>query len=516
MEAAADRTRHPERSVAWVVAVLVVVLAVFWQTAWSMVDLWRASGTYSHGFLIPPAFVWLVWQRRLTLSCLPIRPFWPGLFALAGLGLLWLVGNLASANAPTQFALVAMVPAVVATVLGTPWVRALGFPLIFLFFAVPVGDSLVPYMMDWTADFTVASLKLSGVPVYREGNHFSIPSGDWSVVETCSGIRYVFACLTVATLYAWTVYRSTARRLLFVGAALAIAVVANWIRAYGIVMVAHLSDNRLATGIDHFVYGGVFFGVIMAIMFSLGALWREDLPASSITGASVSTTRRLASAATAASVPGRSLSAVLATAATLLVWPLVSLGTGGESHRTPGTIGDIEPRAGWVRVDEPVAKWRPQLSNPSQLLLQTFVKDGRKVSIYLGVFDRPTTDSKLIASANQLVGSQDLHWKLVQRGVAEAHRRGELIPVTTGTLVGREARIVAWHWYWVDGTLTTSPARAALVQVLARLRGRSETSVWLTAFTTEGEVTSSAPSPLEDFVSDMLDSIESALRLTAT
>ena len=154
----------------------------------------------------------------------------------------------------------------------------------------------------------------------------------------------------------------------------------------------------------------------MAILFSLGALWREDLPGNSMTGASVPTTRRPIGISTSAFAPRRGLAAALATAATLSVWPLVSLGTRGESHRPYSWVINIEPRAGWVRVDEPAAKWKPQLSNPSQVQLQTFAKEGRRVSVYLGVFDRPTSDSKLIASSNQLIGSQDLHWKLVQHG----------------------------------------------------------------------------------------------------
>jgi exosortase A len=515
LEESAGRAGQAELSLAWVVAVLVLVLAVYRQTTLSMVDVWRNSTTYSHGFLILPVFLWLVWNRRLTLSRLPIRPYWVGLFGLAGLGLTWLIGDLAAAAEPSQFAVVAMVPVAAATILGAGWVRALAFPFVFLFFAVPFGDSLIPPMMDWTADFTVAALKLSGVPVYREGNNFSIPSGDWSVIEACSGIRYVFACLTVSTLYAWTIYRSTFRRLLFVGCALAIAVVANWIRAYSIVMLAHLSDNQLATGIDDLVYGGVFFGVVMAIVFALGALWRENPSSTSIAGVSVAAEERTADAAAVASGPRRSLAAALAVAATLVVWPLASIGTGRESHQACARIGDIEPRGGWVRVDEPRFSWQPQLRNPSRVQLQTFMKDGRRVSVYLGVFDRPTPDSKLTASVNQLVGSEDPKWKQIERGVAQAHRRGEVIPVRTGTVVGQDARIIAWHWYWVDATLTISSTRAALVQVLARLTGRSETSAWVTIYTTQKEYSASTPLLLEAFLSDMLDSIDQALRAVA-
>ena len=79
--------------------------------------------------------------------------------------------------------------------------------------AVPFGEALVPKLMDWTADFTVAAVKLSGVPVYREGTHFVIPSGQWSVIEACSGIKFLIASLMGGSLYAWLMYRSPGRRL---------------------------------------------------------------------------------------------------------------------------------------------------------------------------------------------------------------------------------------------------------------------------------------------------------------
>jgi exosortase len=73
-----------------------------------------------------------------------------------------------------------MVVFAVPAVLGTQAARVLAFPLMFLFFCVPVGEFLIEPMMEATADFTVAALRLSGIPVYREGLQFVIPSGNWS------------------------------------------------------------------------------------------------------------------------------------------------------------------------------------------------------------------------------------------------------------------------------------------------------------------------------------------------
>src|SRR5207302_659360 len=120
------------------------------------------------------------------------------------------------------------------------------FPLAFLLFAVPAGELLIPTLIEWTADFTYHAIRLSGVPMYREGNHFILPTGYWSIVEACSGIRYIIASLMVGTIYAAVAYRSALRRALFIAASILVPIVANWLRAYMIVMLGHLSNNKLA------------------------------------------------------------------------------------------------------------------------------------------------------------------------------------------------------------------------------------------------------------------------------
>ena len=120
--------------------------------------------------------------------------------------------------------LIAMLIAAVWTLLGAAFVRAAFFPLMFLFFAVPMGEFLIQPLMGVTADFTVSMLQATGIPVYREGTFFSIPSGDWSVVEGCSGLRYLIASVTLGVLYAYLTYRSWKRRLLFSVAAMIVPV----------------------------------------------------------------------------------------------------------------------------------------------------------------------------------------------------------------------------------------------------------------------------------------------------
>ena len=189
--------------------------------------------------------------------------------------------------------LVAMIPLAVWAILGNrDAARAWRFRSRFLFFAVPFGEFVVPKLMDWTADFTVWAVAASGVPVFREGNNFIIPSGRWSVVEACSGVRYLIASLVVGTLYAYLTYRSLLRRVVFIGISIVVPLVANWLRAYMIVMIGHLSSNRLAVGVDHIIYGWVFFGVVMMALFWVAGYWREDLAPSAPSAATASWTCR--------------------------------------------------------------------------------------------------------------------------------------------------------------------------------------------------------------------------------
>ncbi len=46
-----------------------------------------------------------------------------------------------------------------------------------------------------------------------------------------------------------------------------------------IVMIGHLSGNKLAAGVDHLIYGWVFFGIVIMAMFAIGARWSETTPA---------------------------------------------------------------------------------------------------------------------------------------------------------------------------------------------------------------------------------------------
>ncbi|HEX7234989.1 MAG TPA: exosortase A, partial [Nitrosospira sp.] len=193
-----------------------VILFAYHATTWSMISIWERSDTFAHGFLILPFSAYLIWTQREKLTTIPPQPSLLALFVLAVLGFGWLLAALASVQVLEQYFFVTMIPAIVWAILGSRMVLALAFPLAYLLLAVPFGEALIPPLIEFTADFTVKALQLSGIPVYREGSFFAIPSGNWSVVEACSGLRYLIASFTLGTLYAYLTYHSLMRRLVFI------------------------------------------------------------------------------------------------------------------------------------------------------------------------------------------------------------------------------------------------------------------------------------------------------------
>ena len=388
--------------------VLLAIFALYWPTFHSMVEIWERSETFTHGFVIFPISAWLIWGRRHHLARIEPAPDWRGLVLMAVAGAAWLLADAGSVNVIAQYSFIAMLIAAVLAVLGLRIVLALFFPLMFLFFAVPVGEFLIPPLMEFTADFTVAALQMTGIPVYREGTFFSIPSGDWSVVEGCSGLRYLIASVTLGCLYAYLTYRSWKRRLIFTLASLIVPVLANGGRAYMIVMIAHLSDMKLALGVDHYIYGWVWFGIVMLILFWVGSYWREDEPVEANAPNQVN-------ALQPASGSRHAVSAVLVAVMIAFVWPAYAAWLNQRALPTMPEI-ELDAQQGWQQTDS-LSDWTPHWLGADRQFRQNYAKDGQTVLLELDYYVTQRQGAELINSQNYMIRQKHPVWSNVGESV---------------------------------------------------------------------------------------------------
>lgn len=505
------------RRALWVFVPALLILLVFYrETAWSMVTIWIRSETFAHGFLIVPMSAWMIWSKRAELAAITPRPCGWALLFLTGAGLAWLVAEVSGVIALGQAALVTMLILLVWTVLGTAVVRTLLFPLAFLFFMVPAGEFLMTPLIDHTADFVVVALRVSGIPVFREGNQFTIPSGNWSVVEACSGLRYLIASITLGCLFAYLSYRTLLRRTAFIIASILVPIVANWLRAYMIVMLGHLSGNKLATGVDHIIYGWVFFGLVMLVLFWVGSFWREDLQLQK----GVKQTKAL-EPPTMASWTRLVTIGVVGLGICLLWRPALYALEHAGTDVMPVLVSIPELRSGaggWQAQAQSFTSWIPHYLKPRAQLSQTYMQQGQAepVGLFVAYYSRQRQYDELVTYNNQIVMISDKQWSMAYPGEPSLQLPEKTLKVNEVQVRGNAERLLVWRWYWIGGRVTDSDYVAKALIALNMLTGRGDDSAVVLLYTPVDEYHSDeARRRLQNFLIAAAPVIETRL-VTAT
>lgn len=487
-------------------AFVLALLAIFYQTLAFTIDTWVSNETYTHGFIIAPISLWLMWRKRHELAALTPQPALWVLVPMLLLGLLWVLGHLGRVMVVQQYSLIGMIIVTVWGLLGTRMARVIAFPLGFLILAVPFGEAFLPPMMEFTANFAIAMLKLTGIPVYREGLYFSIPSGNWSVVEACSGLRYLISSITLGLLYAYLTYRSPLKRGVFVVLSVVVPIIANGFRAYMIVMIGHLSGMKYAVGVDHLLYGWVFFGLVMLILFWIGSYWREDLEEMP---------------------PATTLSVAQPILRAFWVLGIALLAVAG-AWRAYGAMQDAALKGGPPTVlpslvlnqawtpRAPLSEWKPHFQNPDVIVNQSYARDASSVMLYLGYYENQTQEQELIRSQNVLVSTTDKAWSQIAERKKQIRLGGQQLEIIESELRGPNQRLLVWHWYWVDGVLTVNDYRVKWQEASSRLLGRGDHAAVIILAAPFEDNPADVARVLADFAAAANGPVQDALRQAAS
>lgn len=502
--------RELKESIYLSLIVIVLILIIFYDVTESIVSTWIRSETYAHGFLIFPFSFYMIWKKRASLYDLTHYPEFKWLMVLSLLGFGWLLGFLSSVLVVKQFALVSMIPIVVCAMMGFRFAWSIAFPLAYLFFAIPVGESLIPPLIDFTADFTVSALQLTGIPVYREGSFFSIPSGNWSVVEACSGLRYLIASVTLGTLYAYLTYTRWLKRLIFIIFSVIVPIIANGLRAYLIVITGHLSDMKLAVGVDHLIYGWIFFGLVMLLLFWIGSFWREDqLGYQYEIQASKS---RNSLEATSVSLKLKLLMAFLIITS-VLIWPIYAKYLNDQVQvKEILDVKPLDPLGKWIAVQEPVSNWAPYyIGNPSKYYY-LFKNNNQLVSLYITYYQNQNQNSELINSGNVLVGEMAQTWRQIAKSQRKLSLDSKEMEVNQHQLVSNTSNLLIWRWYWLINEQTANPYIAKAILAFNKILGYGDDGAEIILAAPYVNFPEEAMTLLQNFTSDMLPVIIEALQ----
>lgn len=236
---------------------------------------------YNHGFLVPLISGYLIWRRRAELRQARRTPSLLGLVGIFASVALLLLGSAGAEVFTQRVSFVLLLPSLVLFLHGWRAVVLTLFPFALLLLAIPLPYllyyGLTAPMQAFAAKCAVFGLKMAGVPVMAEGNIIHLSATSLEVAEACSGIRSLYAFLTLGALLAYFSRVPTWVRVLIFLLTIPLSVAGNSVRVFGTGVGVYLAGPAAAEGTIHEVFGmlviAVSLGVFLLAKKGAAHLW---------------------------------------------------------------------------------------------------------------------------------------------------------------------------------------------------------------------------------------------------
>jgi exosortase A len=468
---------------------------IFHAEVFGAIRVWQESTAYNHCFLIIPVSAYMIWDRRAILAGMTPQPCFRALALIVALSAAWIVAAKLSILELQQFIVIGIFEAATLCLLGIAIYRALLGPLLYLFFLVPSGDILIPRLQDFTARFVVAGLHLFHIPVFSDGVVIQIPAGTFVIAEACAGLRFLTASLAFGVLFALLFYRSRWRRLFFIGLSIIVPIIANGLRALGILLLAHLTGSAQAATADHIIYGWIFFSIVTLLLILLGMSFTDGRMGSP--SSTLSTPRP----------PERSQPRrlVLATSACL-----VAVATGPAyaaylSHRpSPSSLAGASPppvSSPWHAGTGRTGDWHPIVTDPDRVFMQDFSDGQSRVTRYIALYKSGGFHDNLIRDPNRIFDEHQ--WQRTGEQYVHIAVDGQPATIDATRIAQGAHTLLIWHFYIVGGRIVASPLEAKLLQLRALFTPSRSPSAFVALATDVADPAQPPVRALTDFLNAM-------------
>jgi exosortase len=277
---------------------LVLSIAFFWKPCVALVRFSLLNDDASHVVLIPFISTWLIYiaQKKIFRRVSFDYSFSIIFFIISAVTYIWtrrspVSWTQADMLAGYALALVLLWISGFVLLFGRAALKNGCFPLLFLFFTIPLPDALlnhsIYFLQKGSADITEIIFDLVGVPALREGFVFHLGHINIEVARECSGIRSSLALLILALIAGHLLLHTLWKQAVFMIAGLLIMVVKNGVRIATLTILAQYVDPGFLYGRLHHEGGVVFF--LLGLVLLLPILWllrRSEKPVGTIENSS--------------------------------------------------------------------------------------------------------------------------------------------------------------------------------------------------------------------------------------
>ncbi|MBU2869102.1 exosortase A [Colwellia sp. E2M01] len=446
-----------------VAALFIAWFYTYYQGVTTAINVWAVSEIFNHCFLVIPIAFFLIYQKRDELSKQPfVANYWL-LLPLIGTLILYTFALVGDIRLFMHVATFVSLPLIIWFVVGNQAAKVIAFPLYFMLFSIPIGEQLIPYLQEITTDISVPLLELTGIPVYRNGLYLEIPEGRFLVAEACSGISFLITSIVFGHLYAYISFITLRKKLLFILISLVFPILANALRVYGIVLIAHLTDMEHAAGADHLIYGGVFFTIVLFSLILIGEKMRDKFATAKPKQkeATTNTTRQMLR------VNNKLVMASIILFVMQFFWYSAIVSDNSAEANTELLV-DIKTLPFAIK-DQTLQKWQPEFATASNIQ-QGYIQEATNIDFFIASYQ--SGEGELISSANRLYNEK--RWTLLHnRNINGADNSpAQLIKIVSP--MGQYRYIL--YWYQLPDKTFTNKVKLKLYQTWMAMFGQTEQS----------------------------------------
>ena len=241
--------------------------------AWLFERWTRSVWDNAHGLLIPPVAAYFIYQELTRCRHLPPSSSAWGFAFLVPALLLHAVDAGMHTQIVSAASILLALPGLSLLLMGAARTKAIGFPLVFLAFALPLPLSLTEGIVWQLRQIATAGaawgLPKLGIPIFVEGTTLHMAQGALQVADACSGFSTLYAAAAMAFLMAYMT-RSATRRILLLVVAAPLAIAANILRVILLVALVVWQGQEILDTIVHPLSGMLTFALALPVLFWLG------------------------------------------------------------------------------------------------------------------------------------------------------------------------------------------------------------------------------------------------------
>ncbi len=270
-------------------ALLTLLFAVPLQHLWALA---RSSDLYSHVILIPFVSIYLAWDTSRIKTIEPSQPKYSLALLPLTIGAISLFAFFRTIANPLDteqienylaysiFAYACFLIASTFVLFGVKAIRAQIFAILFILlitpFPVTIRESIQIFFQHTSAEAAYWGIKLIGVPIFREGLVFDMPTISMEVAPQCSGLRSSLVLFITSLVASYLFLKSPWKRTIFVSLFIPIGILRNAIRITVLAWQCYYIDPEMIHGWFHRQGGQPLFAVTLIPVFIVLWLFRRS------------------------------------------------------------------------------------------------------------------------------------------------------------------------------------------------------------------------------------------------